>query len=109
MARAGRTRQTQAQPTARAAMPRAVRPMLAMVAAEPFDRPGWRFEVKWDGYRAVAEIENGEVRFYSRNQISYADKFAPVVQSLAKLGHDAVLDGEVVVVDSEGKPRFQLL
>ena len=39
-------------------------------------RAGWLFEVKWDGYRAVAEVEKGTVRLYSRNFISYADKFA---------------------------------
>src|SRR5205807_1950532 len=46
--------------------PRGVRPMLATLADGPFDRPGWVFEVKWDGYRAVAEVEGGDVRLTSR-------------------------------------------
>src|SRR5262249_40825403 len=50
-----------------------------------------------------------EVRLYSRNHKPFEDRFAPVVESLRGLGHDAVLDGEVVVVDDTGKSQFQLL
>ena len=89
---------------------RLVRPMLATLVDAPFDRPGWLFEVKWDGYRAVAEVgKSGGVRLYSRNHTSFDDKFAPVARALAGLGRDAVLDGEVVVVDGTGRSHFQLL
>ncbi len=90
-------------------MPRAVTPMLATLAAEPFDDPDWIFEVKWDGYRAIAEIRDGAVSLYSRNGISFNKKFSPLVESLRKFGFDAVLDGEVVVVDDQGRSDFQKL
>ena len=91
------------------AMLRQVRPMLATSTNRPFDRAGWLFELKWDGYRAIAEIEAGQVRLYSRNQLSLEERFAPLLAPLQRLGHDAVLDGEVVVLDEAGRPRFQLL
>ncbi|MCI0423520.1 MAG: DNA ligase D [Acidobacteria bacterium] len=88
---------------------RQLEPMLATPVSRPFDRAGWLFEIKWDGYRAIAEIEGGRVRLYSRNQLSLEERFAPLMTSLQRFGHDAVLDGEVVVLDESGKPRFQLL
>ncbi len=90
-------------------MPKAIRPMLATVVKEPFDHPDWIFEVKWDGYRAVAEIRDGAVSLYSRNLISFDKKFSPVAEALRKFGFDAVLDGEIVVVDDQGRPDFQAL
>ncbi len=93
----------------RAPMPRQVRPMLATLVDEPFDRAGWLFELKWDGYRAVAEVSRDGVAFYSRNHKSFEQRFAPIVESLRGLGHEAVLDGEVVVLDDGGRSRFQLL
>jgi bifunctional non-homologous end joining protein LigD len=90
-------------------MPHAIQPMLATPVAEPFDHPDWVFEVKWDGYRAVAEIRDGSVSLYSRNGISFDKKFFPIRDSLQKFGFDAVLDGEIVVVDTQGRPDFQAL
>jgi bifunctional non-homologous end joining protein LigD len=90
-------------------MPQAVKPMLATVVDEPFDDGEWIFEVKWDGYRAIAEIRDKAVSLYSRNGISFNKKFAPVVESLRKFQFDAVLDGEIVVVDDQGIPDFQKL
>jgi bifunctional non-homologous end joining protein LigD len=90
-------------------MPTAVQPMLATPVREPFDHSDWVFEVKWDGYRAVAEIRDGDVSLYSRNLISFNKKFSPVVDALRKFGFDAVLDGEIVVVDDQGRPDFQAL
>ncbi len=91
-------------------MPHGVTPMLATVIKEPFDHPDWIFEVKWDGYRAIAEIrEDGKVSLYSRNNISFEKKYAPITESLRKFGLDAVLDGEIVVVDGQGRPDFQAL
>ena len=49
-------------------MPAAIHPMLAESIAQPFDGAEWLFEIKWDGYRAIAFIENGKVRLVSRNQ-----------------------------------------
>src|SRR6185369_6721163 len=90
-------------------MPHQVRPMLATQAQEPFDGPEWLFEVKWDGYRAVAEIRENEVSLYSRNLLPLNEKFFPVAESLRKFGFEAVLDGEIVVVDDQGEPDFELL
>jgi bifunctional non-homologous end joining protein LigD len=83
--------------------------MLATPAKEPFNHPDWIFEVKWDGYRAVAEIRDEGVSLYSRNGISFEKKFSPIVGSLKKLKFNAVLDGEIVVVDDQGRPDFQML
>jgi bifunctional non-homologous end joining protein LigD len=93
----------------RAPMPRHVEPMLATPFPRPFVHPDWIFEVKWDGYRAIAEVEQGSVRLYSRNRLSLTERFRLIANSLAQLGRDAVLDGEVVVLDETGKAQFQLL
>jgi bifunctional non-homologous end joining protein LigD len=63
-------------------MPAHLEPMLATLAKEPFDDRDWLFEVKWDGYRALAAIHGGHVSLTSRNQFSLNSKFAPVVESL---------------------------
>lgn len=90
-------------------MPHRIKPMLATLVKEPFDHPEWLFEVKWDGYRAIAEIQDGKVSLYTRNQISLNKKFSSITDSLQKLGFEAVLDGEIVVVDDQGHPNFQML
>ncbi len=90
-------------------MPHGLEPMLATLVKAPFDHPDWLFEVKWDGYRAMAEIQEGNVSLYSRNQISLNKKFFPIVESLQKFECAVVLDGEIVVVDDQGRPNFQML
>jgi bifunctional non-homologous end joining protein LigD len=90
-------------------MPHLIRPMLATLAAAPFDHPDWLFEVKWDGYRAVAEIREEDVSLYSRNLLPLNDRFPPIVAALRHVGFNALLDGEIVVVDDGGKPDFELL
>jgi len=90
-------------------MPRNVKPMLATLVEQPFDHPDWIFEVKWDGYRAIAGIRDGTVSLYSRNGISLSRKFPPLVESLSTFRFEAVLDGEIVVVDDQGHPDFQML
>lgn len=84
-------------------------PMLSKLIDEPFDAEGWIFETKWDGFRAIAEVENGNVQLYSRNSQSFAERYQPVVRALQQLKHSAVLDGEIVVLDAEGRSQFQLL
>jgi bifunctional non-homologous end joining protein LigD len=93
----------------KAKMPTDIKPMLAMLVAEPFDRRGWFFEIKWDGYRAIAEVGQQRVRLYSRTHVSFADHYPSLIQALQKLSHEAVLDGEIVVLDDKGRPQFQLL
>ena len=90
-----------------AAMPHHIRPMLATLVREPFDHPDWLFEVKWDGYRAMAELRAGEVALYSRNLLPLNEKYPLIVEELRKCDFDAVLDGEIVVVDERGQPDFE--
>jgi bifunctional non-homologous end joining protein LigD len=86
-----------------------ISPMLATLIEKPFDREGWFFEIKWDGYRAIAEVVKNSVRLYSRNGNTLSNKFPALIHSLEKLPFDAVLDGEVVALDSDGRASFQLL
>ncbi len=91
-------------------IPTAITPMLALVTETPFDDPNWLFEIKWDGYRAVAFIENGSVRLVSRNQNDLTARY-PELRDLAKFvtGKNAILDGEVVVLDEQGRSSFSLM
>ncbi|MEX0608102.1 MAG: DNA ligase D [Balneolaceae bacterium] len=86
-----------------------IKPMMATKTKEIFEDPEWIYEKKWDGYRAVANISDGEVRLYSRNGISFNKKFAAVVEGLKTIPQDAILDGEIVFLDKKGKPQFQML
>jgi ATP dependent DNA ligase-like protein len=65
---------------------------------DPFDREGWLFELKWDGFRAIAETDGqGAVKLYSRNQNDFKKRFPPIAQALAELGRRTILDGEIVM------------
>ncbi len=90
-------------------MPHRIKPMLATLIKEPFNDEEWIYEVKWDGYRAIAEIHDGDVSLYSRNLLSLSDKFPAIYESLRKIRFEAVLDGEIVVVDDAGYPDFHML
>ncbi len=95
-------------------LPRAVQPMLAKLIEEPFDDPGWFFEPKWDGVRAIAIVrrrgaESG-VTLQSRTQNEMNRQYPEVVETLYAADlPGAVLDGEIVAVDGEGRPSFQRL
>lgn len=94
----------------KAALPHAVTPMLAKLVEHPFTDPEWVFEIKWDGYRAIAEMQKETVQLYSRNKQDFTGVYPEVVQSLQKLTvKNAILDGEVVAVDKDGVSQFQLL
>lgn len=88
---------------------RGLRPMLATLVDEPFDDQDWLFEVKWDGYRALAYIENGRPRLVSRNQNEFTS-FSEL-RDLPKLvqATSAILDGEIVALDEQGRPSFSLM
>ena len=83
--------------------------MLATVVDRPFDRAGWVFEIKWDGYRIIALVDKGRVQLHSRNGRSFTERYHPVGTALAKIPHQAVLDGEVVVLDDKGHSSFEAL
>ena len=123
------------------ATPWMVKPMLCTLIDEPFDRDDWLFEIKWDGFRAIASksasnrqhrasqrpspqtaaqsAENADVvrrstdgstlALYSRNQLDFLDRFAPVTEALRELTHDVIIDGEIVVVDNDGRAHFEWL
>jgi bifunctional non-homologous end joining protein LigD len=85
------------------------KPMLATLADSPFDNTDWIYEIKWDGYRAIAEVQNSEVKLYSRNGLSFKTLYPTVAQALQKMRKDVVLDGEIVFINESGKPDFQKL
>jgi bifunctional non-homologous end joining protein LigD len=87
-------------------MSRSYKPMLAKLASKPFSDKDWVFEVKWDGFRAIAYV-NEELSLRSRNQKELKYNF-PELEELTKLTRNAVLDGEIVVI-KEGKADFQAL
>lgn len=87
-------------------MNRGYKPMLARLAFEPFSGKDWIFEVKWDGFRAIAYV-NEELSVRSRNGKELKYNF-PELEELKQLTHDVVLDGEIIVM-KEGKPDFQAL
>lgn len=87
-----------------------IRPMLATLVPEAFDAPGWVYEEKYDGVRALAYRRGGRVRLFSRNELELTQEFPEIAADLAKLpGGDQVLDGEIVALDRRGVSRFQLL
>ncbi len=91
-------------------MPGAIQPMLATSVAKPFDDPNWLFEIKWDGYRAVAFLEDGGLRLVSRNQNDLTAQY-PELHDLPKFvkAQRAIVDGEVVALDEQGRPSFSLM
>lgn len=92
------------------AMPTAITPMLASICEEPFDNPDWIFEIKWDGYRAVTFIQEGDTRLVSRNHNDMTARFSEL-RALSRFvkAKNAILDGEVVVLDEQGRPSFSLM
>ncbi|WP_149243469.1 DNA ligase D [Dyadobacter sp. 32] len=86
-----------------------LKPMLATLVDAPFDDTGWRYEIKWDGYRALAFLNKGVTELKSRNSKSFNDQFYPVYDALKRWGINAIVDGEIVVVDDKGISRFNLL
>src|ERR1700724_2481831 len=98
-------------PGARSApMPRDVSVTLAKLADKPFSDPNWLFEIKWDGIRTVAFVENGDVRLFSRSKRDVTTEF-PEFPDLAKhlRAGTAILDGEIVPLDENGRSDFQKL
>src|SRR3954464_1320038 len=86
-----------------------IAPMLCTLVKEPPADPDYLFEMKWDGYRIISYVENGKVRMDSRSGLDYTSKYPPIAGALSSLGHDVILDGEVVVFNAAGKPDFDAL
>jgi bifunctional non-homologous end joining protein LigD len=91
-------------------IPFRIKPMLATLVDAPFTRPGWAFEEKYDGVRMLAYKEGSRVSLISRNALDRTERYPRIAQAILKLKPDTLLlDGEIVVFDSEGVSRFQLL
>ncbi len=91
-------------------MPKKLAPMLARAGSLPADDREWAFEIKWDGVRAIAYSQPGELRVESRNLNDITDSYPEIFSVNAALGsHSAVLDGEIVAFDSRGRPSFAAL
>jgi bifunctional non-homologous end joining protein LigD len=86
-------------------------PMLATLGKSVPRGEGWLYEVKWDGYRALAYVRGGDVELYSRNQNLLNDRFPSVAKEIAKAVRtpNCVLDGEVVAIDDEGRATFSAM
>jgi bifunctional non-homologous end joining protein LigD len=84
--------------------------MRATLASMPAGEDGWAFEIKWDGYRTLAFVDDGGVRLQSSNLLDVTRKY-PELRDLAGAvaARRAVLDGEIVVLDDLGRPRFELI
>jgi bifunctional non-homologous end joining protein LigD len=91
-------------------MPARIKPMLARPGQLPSDERQWAFEIKWDGVRAIAYSQPGELRLQSRNLLDITDSYPELARlNRALSSHRAVLDGEIVAFDSEGRPSFSAL
>jgi bifunctional non-homologous end joining protein LigD len=92
-------------------MPERIVPMMARPSsALPRDQKNWSFEVKWDGVRAIAYVQPGRLRLESRNLNDVTEAYPEVRGLIGALGmHEAVLDGEIVAFDANGRPSFERL
>ena len=88
-----------------------IEPMLATLSDRAFDDPDWLFEIKWDGYRVQAIVAEGKVRIHTRNGHDAATYFPRLLGPPARWlsADDAIIDGEVVALDPNGRPDFSLL
>lgn len=86
-----------------------LKPMLATLVKEAFDEPGWWYEVKWDGYRALAFLNDSRAELKSRNDQPFNERFYPIYQELKAWGINAIMDGELVVLNEKGTADFGAL
>jgi len=94
----------------KAPMPTAIHPMLATLVDEPFAAADWLYEIKWDGYRALAFIQDGDVRLVSRNQNDLTSQYRELAELPEHLhARTAIVDGEIVALDEDGRASFSLM
>ena len=82
-----------------------ITPMVAKLVKEPFDREGWLFELKWDGFRAIAEKDKLGVRLYSRKHNDFNKRF-PTIAHAVKALDNVILDGEICNTRRAWPPAF---
>ena len=94
----------------RVGMPNFVAPQLATLVKEPPAGDDWLHELKFDGYRMLCHIDSGKVRFWSRNGKDWTSKFSNLTPAVRALpAKNAIIDGEVVIFERDGRPSFQKL
>ena len=106
---AARSRTSERKSSPSAPLPSFVEPMKALLAESP-PRGDWLYEIKFDGFRAIALKGGNETRLLSRNEKDFGGKFPEVIESISELRvRDAIIDGEIVALDEKGLSSFQLL
>lgn len=90
-------------------MPSRIVPMAATPTKEPFNDPRWCFEIKLDGYRIIAYIDNGTVKLQTRNLKDYTSKYTQITSALQKWKRSAIIDGEMVMLNAKGHSDFNAL
>ncbi len=93
----------------KAKMPADMQPMLATLVDKPKNESGWLYEVKWDGFRSIAYLDRGSVELRSRNNKDFNKKFYPIHDALRHWKINVVVDGEIIVMNKDGKPDFNAL
>lgn len=94
----------------KARMPDRIQPALATLGDHPFSSPAWLFEIKWDGVRTLARIENGKTRLWARSAREISSEYPEMSDLAVRVdAREAWLDGEIVVLDGEGRSDFQRL
>ena len=90
--------------------PKFAKPQLATLVDEVPAGNSWMHEIKFDGYRALIAVAGDDVTVWTRNQKDWTEKFGPLVEAIAALGlPPALIDGEIVALDSDGNPDFSTL
>ena len=96
--------------SSRTPVPKDIEPMLATLADKPFDSPDWLYELKMDGIRALVVKDGEKFEMWTRNDRPLTERFPTLAAALRELpGDSAVLDGEIVALDSEGHSHFELI
>jgi bifunctional non-homologous end joining protein LigD len=96
--------------SSRTSVPKDIEPMLATLADKPFDSPDWLYELKMDGIRALVVMDGEKFEMWTRNDRPLTERFPTLAAALRELpGDSAVLDGEIVALDSEGHSHFELI
>lgn len=90
-------------------LPEFLKPMTARLAGQPFSSPEWIYEIKWDGFRGLGLRAKKRSKLLSRNKVLFNERFFPIAEDLKKIKTSVILDGEIVALDEEGHPRFQLV
>src|SRR5438105_7450290 len=91
------------------AKPFSFEPMLCESAERPPEGQEWRYELKLDGFRAIGRKSGRSTQHWSRNQKDVTRRFPDIVKGIGGLPNDTVIDGEIVALDENGKPSFNLL